>query len=165
MNFEKVFQIVVNDFNKEDVAYALIGGFAVGVWGIMRTTTDLDFIILLKDSPKIEKIMKKHSYRCVYKTENVSQYVSDIKILGEIDFLHAFRKISLSMLKRAKELPVFGGKFKVKVLIPEDIIGLKLQALSNESSRENREYADIESIMDHFRKRLDWKLIGEYLLH
>lgn len=55
MDFEKVFQIVVNDFNKEDVAYALIGGFAVGVWGIMRATTDLDFIILLKDSPKIEK--------------------------------------------------------------------------------------------------------------
>ena len=162
MDFEKVFQIVVNDFNEEDVAYALIGGFAVGVWGIMRTTTDLDFIILLKDSPKIEKIMKKHSYRCVYKTENVSQYVSDMKIFGEIDFLHAFRKTSLSMLKRAKELPVFGGKFKVKVLIPEDIIGLKLQALVNNKERKLREFTDIEAIMDCFGKDLNWTLVGEY---
>ena len=58
MDFEKVFQIVVNDFNKEDVAYALIGGFAVGVWGIMRTTTDLDFIILLKNHCNFQIALK-----------------------------------------------------------------------------------------------------------
>lgn len=162
MDFDKVLQLIIKEFEKENIRYALIGGFAMGALGIMRSTVDLDFLVDYQDLPKLEKIMEKHNYNCVFKTENVSQYVSDVKIFGEIDFLHAFRKISVSMLNRAKEVPIFVGKFKIRILIPEDIIGLKLQALVNDKSRENREYADIESIMDNFREKLDWDLIEDY---
>lgn len=41
--------------------------------------------------------MKENGYECKYKTENVSQYISPLKIFGEVDFLHAFREISLKM--------------------------------------------------------------------
>jgi hypothetical protein len=162
MDFEKVLPLIIQNFEKEGISYALIGGFAIGILGIARATVDLDFLVLQQDLPKIENIMLKYNYRCVFKTNNVSQYVSELKIFGEIDFLHAFRKISLSMLKRAKVVSVFEGELKVKVLIPEDIIGLKLQALVNDPSKENREYADIEAIMEHFRKNLDWILIKDY---
>lgn len=57
---------------------------------------------------------------------------------------------------------IFDGKFKIRVLNPEDIIGLKLQALVNDTSREAREYADIEEIMDYFKEKLNWNLIEEY---
>ena len=88
--------------------------------------------------------------------------MSDIKLFGAIDFLHAFRKISLTMIKRSKDLPVFNGSLNIRVVIPEDIIGLKLQALVNDSSRENREYADIEAIMAYYKEPLNWNLIEEY---
>lgn len=162
MDFEKVLPLIIGEFSRKKVRYGLMGGFAMGAMGIMRSTMDLDFLVDARDIPKIEKIMKKYDYKCAYKSENVSQYVGAVKIFGEIDFLYAFRKISLSMFSRAKDMMIFGGKARIKVLSPEDVIGLKLQALSNESSRENREYADIESIMEHFGKKLDWKLIGEY---
>jgi len=162
MDFEKVIEILITEFEREKIQYALMGGFGMGVLGIMRATVDLDFLVIYQDLPKVEEIMEKYGYRCIFKSENVSQYVSDIKILGTIDFLHAFRTPSLSMLKRAEEKTIFGKKIKIKVLNPEDIIGLKLQALINNKSRENQEYNDIETIMNYFGAKLDWDLIKEY---
>lgn len=162
MDFEKVLKLLMKDFEKENINYALVGGFAMGALGIMKTTMDLDFLVEYSDLPKIGELMKKYSYKRVYNTENVSQYVSDIKIFGELDFLHAFREISISMLKRSKEISVFEKKLKIRVLIPEDIIGLKLQALVNNPTRDNKEYADIEIIAEYYRDKLDWDLIKEY---
>jgi len=162
MDFEKVLPLIIRDFEKEHVRYAAIGGFAIGALGIMRSTMDLDFLVDAQDLDKIERVLKRYDYSCVFKTENVSQYVADLKIFGEIDFLHAFRDLSVSMLKRAQEIAVFDNTFTIKVLCPEDIIGLKLQALVNDCTREKRESADIEIIMDFFRASLHWDLIKEY---
>jgi predicted nucleotidyltransferase len=106
--------------------------------------------------------MKENSYECVYKSENVAQYISPLKLFGEVDFLLAFRYISIKMLKRATQIDIFGGEFKIKVLRPEDIIGLKLQALINDTTRVSKEYADIEALMDYHKRNLDWALIEEY---
>ena len=162
MDFEKVLEILTKEFTNAKIRYALIGGFALGAWGILRSTMDLDFLADSRDLEKIEKILNQYDYKCIYKTENVSQYVSDIKLFGAIDFLHAFRKISLAMIKRSKDLPVFDGKLNIRVVIPEDIIGLKLQALVNDATRKNREYADIEAILAYSTEPLDWNLLQEY---
>lgn len=162
MDFKKVVPLIIDEFEKEEIAYSLIGGFALGAFGIMRATMDLDFLVDQKDLARVEAVMRKYNYRCVFKTENVSQYVSDAKIFGEIDFLHAFRTVSLSMLKKAKEISVLDGKLKIRVLQPEDIIALKVQALVNDPGRETKEFADIEAVMDHFKEKLDWQLIKEY---
>lgn len=162
MDFEKVLKILTKEFSEENIRYALIGGFAMGALGIVRSTMDLDFLIDVNDLPKADVILKKHDYTCAFKSENVSQYVSRINTMGEIDFLHAFRKPSLAMLDRAKNVSVLDRTLSIRVLNPEDIIGLKLQALVNDASRKNREYADIEAIVGHYRETLDWDLIKDY---
>lgn len=162
MDFAKVLTILTKEFSEEKVRYALIGGFAMGALGIVRSTMDLDFLIDVNDMPKADVILKKYDYTCVFKSENVSQYVSRINTMGEIDFLHAFRKPSLSMIDRAKNITVFDRTLSIRVVNPEDIIGLKLQALINDASRKNREYADIEAIAGHYRETLDWDLIQDY---
>lgn len=164
MDFKKILPLIIDEFEKKEVNYALMGGFAMGILGVMRATVDLDFLILVEDMTKVNKILEKYEYKKIYKSENVSQYVSDLKPFGEIDFLHAFRKISRSMLKRAQEHSVFKGEFKVKVLIPEDIIGLKIQAFINDISRTKKETLDIESIMQYYGNKLDWGLIKEYFV-
>lgn len=162
MDFKTVLGFIIKGFNEKDVRYALIGGFALGALGVSRATVDLDFLVHRDDLPKIDKIMKEHEYNCVYKSENVSQYISAVKIFGEVDFLHAFRDISTEMLKRAIEKDIFEGNLKIKVLRPEDIIGLKLQAIANDKTRTMREFIDIEALMDNYRINLDWQLIEEY---
>lgn len=162
MDFEKTLKLLIADFNKEGVRYALIGGFGLGVHGVARTTIDLDFLIAREDIHRIERIMKKYDYRSVFISENVSQYVSDVKTFGRVDFLHAFRSHSLKMLERATNRTVFGGGLSVKVLRPEDIIGLKVQAWVNDPSRKTKELADIAALMQLHGSALDWDLLREY---
>ena len=162
MDFEIVLKYILEEFQRQNVRYGLIGGFALGVLGVHRATVDLDFLVNREDMPKADEIMRSKGYGCAYKSENVSQYVSPAKIFGEVDFLHAFREISTGMLERAKELDIFEGKLKIKVLVPEDIIGLKLQASVNNPDREGKEYADIESLMGYYGSKLDWQRLEEY---
>ncbi|MBU2103217.1 MAG: hypothetical protein ABH865_07195 [Candidatus Omnitrophota bacterium] len=162
MDFEKVLPLIIKDFEEARVQYAVIGGFALGALGIMRSTMDLDFLINADDVGKVAKVMKRYDYTCVHKTENVSQYLAGSKLFGEIDFIHAFRAISLSMLARARQVSFFSGALSLAVVCPEDIIGLKVQALANDEGRIVHEYADIEEIAAHCRGNLDWKLIKEY---
>lgn len=162
MDFKTVLELILKSFNRENIRYGLIGGFAMGALGLARSTVDLDFLVHRDDLDKIDKIMKSSGYECVYKSENVTQYVSAVKIFGEVDFLHAFRKVSIGMLARAKELEAFEGTLKIRVLRPEDIIGLKLQAAINNPERNSREYIDIESLIEHYKTDLDWNILEEY---
>ncbi|MCK5655570.1 MAG: nucleotidyltransferase [Candidatus Aureabacteria bacterium] len=162
MDFDTVLKLILNGFQEKDVRYAVIGGFALGLLGVPRATVDLDFLVHRGDLSKIDAIMKTNGYECVYKTENVSQYVSPLKLFGEIDFLHAFRSISCKMIDQSVEKEIFEGKLKIRVLTPENVIGLKVQAIANDKKRELREYADIEALMEHHGINLDWQLLGEY---
>lgn len=162
MDFKTTLGLILESFNKYNIRYALMGGFALGILGLPRATVDLDFLVHRDDLNKIDKIMHAQGYECTYKSENVSQYVSPIKIFGEIDFLHAFREASLKMLERARELDIFEGKLKIWVLRAEDIIGLKVQAAVNDPTRSDREFLDIEALMEHYGKGLDWAMLEEY---
>ena len=161
MDFKTVLENLLRQFNESKIRYALIGGFALGFWGVGRATVDLDFLIHCDDMEKVNGFMKELGYECKYKTENVSQYVSPLRVYGEVDFLHAFREASLEMLKRSEEKEVFGS-LKIKVLRPEDIIGLKFQAIKNNPSREGWEIEDIESLLSIHGKNLDWSLVEKY---
>lgn len=162
MDFEKVLGIIIKRFDEEKISYGLIGGFAIGALGISRSTIDLDFLVNKDDLNKIEQVLRAVGYESVFKSENVAQYVSPTKIMGEIDFLLAFRGPSLKMLANAINIDIFDGKYKIKVIKPEDIIGLKLQALVNDPERLAKEYADIEALMKQHDKQLDWSAIEEY---
>lgn len=160
MDFRTVLRLIEKDFSRENIRWALIGGFALGALGVHRATIDLDFIIHRGDWEKVDKIMKTHTYRCAYKSDEVAQYVCQAKIFGEIDFILAHRNISCKMLERAQEKEIFSRT--VKVLRPEDVIGLKIQALANDETRASREYSDIESLLGLYKKELDWALVEEY---
>jgi len=79
-----------------------------------------------------------------------------------VDFLHAFRKYSLKMLEGAGRRKIFGEDLTVKVLMPEDIIGLKVQSLVNDPLRAMREYADIEAILSFYKGKINWETLEEY---
>lgn len=162
MDFKLVIEKLLAEFEKSNVHYALMGGFALGALGIARGTVDIDFLVLGDDMEKVGPIMAEMGYQCAYKSENVSQYKSTEKTYGEVDFLHAFREASKGMINRAEEKDIFGGELTIKVVKPEDLIGLKAQAMANDESRRAIDLADIESLMALYGARLDWPLIEEY---
>ncbi|MFQ5901481.1 MAG: hypothetical protein ACE5IH_07995, partial [Thermodesulfobacteriota bacterium] len=81
---------------------------------------------------------------------------------GEVDFFHAFRTYSLSMLQRAADKKVFDGTAAVKVLRVEDLIGYKVQGMANDESRKALALSDIESLLKINADDIDWPLIKEY---
>lgn len=162
MDFKTVTRRLVAAFSEQGIPYALIGGYAVGLWGVPRGTVDMDFLVPRDDMAKVHAIMESLAYEVVFASENVTQYVSPLATFGEIDFLHAFRPATLKMLTRAVEKTLFSDGVSIKVLLPEDLIGLKLQAFSNTQTRERLDMYDIETLMKIHGKLLDWELIAEY---
>ena len=162
MDFKLVIDKLLTAFQDEDIRYALIGGFALGALGITRATVDIDFLVHRDDLDKVQSIMTGLGYDRVFHTDNVSQYVSADNIFGEIDFLHAFREISVGMLQRAENKKIFGGTISIKVLKIEDLIGLKVQAIANDEARKPIDLADIKALIALRKTEIDWPLLENY---
>lgn len=162
MDFKSVTEYLLSAFEAKGVRYALIGGFAMGAWGIARSTVDLDFLIHKDDLQNVNTILTNMGYGCRYRSENVSQFISPQKTFGEIDIIHAFREISVNMLERSENRNIFNETMTIKVLKVEDLIGLKVQAMANDPSRKSIDLADIESLMETYGGSIDWPLVKEY---
>jgi len=162
MDFLLVFKFISETFKRENIDFALIGGFALQAAGVTRTTLDIDMLILSTDSAKIKKIMLTHGYELIHESEDVLNFVSEKFELGRVDFLIAHRKYTLAMLCRAEEKTVFQGKVSIKVLKVEDQIGLKVQSSSNDPKRYHQDMADIRLLIENNYKKLDMKVVDEY---
>jgi hypothetical protein len=162
VDFELVLRTLITEFSRLKIRYAAIGGFALGVLGVPRQTMDLDFLIHRDDLEKLDGALAALGYRSDFHSENVSQYRHPDAAWGSVDFIHAFRTVSLAMLERAKDYPAVGGNQALRTLQPEDVIGLKVQAMCNDPERKVLEQNDIERLMGRYGRQLDWVRIQEY---
>ncbi|WP_413612492.1 nucleotidyltransferase domain-containing protein [Bdellovibrio sp. HCB-110] len=143
----------------EGIAHALIGGFALAVYGYHRTTSDIDLLADGTQKDLIKRTLSAKGYKIQFESPEVLQFTGP----GFIDILLANRPLSQEMLKRAQPNSALG----VYVLKAEDIIGLKIQAYKNDASRELQDKADIQKLlalpnleMDMIKKYAD--LFGEW---
>jgi len=164
MNFKGVLEILLKSFRKEKIDCALIGGFAVAASGYPRATRDIDFLIDQKDREKVKQLMISFGYDPVHESPDVVNFSGRLKELGNVDFLIAHRKYARAMLARAREREILDGQFTAQLVIPEDIIGLKVQSSSNDQRRYHQDMADIEAIIKANRQDLDMELIREYFM-
>lgn len=162
MDFKTVLSNLLAAFKEHNIRYALMGGLALSAWGVPRGTVDIDFLVHREDMTKVDVIMRGLGYEIRNSTGNVSQYLSPLKIFGEVDFIHAFRSYSLSMLDRAEELLIFDTTLPVRVLKIEDLIGFKLQAMKNNEKRAALDLSDIENLMAAKAGEIDWLFVKEY---
>lgn len=162
MDFEHVLSFLLEHFKTHNIRYALMGGLALHASGYSRATLDIDILIHKEDMPKIKELLLNLGYELIHESEDISNFRGLLQELGQIDFLHAHRTYAQNMLKRAKEYAILKDRFKVKVLVPEDIIGLKIQSSVNDPKREAHDWADIEQLLLRHHKELDVKLLREY---
>jgi predicted nucleotidyltransferase len=160
MNFPKVIQLLQAEFAKQNIDFALLGGLAIHALGSSRMTSDIDVLALLSDAKQIDAVMQKLGYEILHRTDNVGNYLSKDWDMGRVDVLFAQRKYTTQMLKRAKSMDLLGSK--IKTLVPEDIIGLKVQSSSNDPKRAHRDMADVEELMKRHAKEMNWELVREY---
>lgn len=135
------------------ISHALTGGFALALYGINRATADIDLLADGKRKNDIIAILENAGFKLFHETPEVLQFEG----VGSLDIILANRPISQKMLEMAKEADQVG----VRVLCPEDIIGLKIQAYKNDNLRRLQDQADIQAIILK-NKTLDWKRIKQY---
>lgn len=165
MNLLPAISVLVAGLDEAGVRYALIGGLAVALRGVQRTTFDLDFLLMLSDLEAAHRVLEKEGYRRVFQSKDVSHYEKPGAMLDRVDILHAFRGPSLGMLDRAERLPL-AGACTIPVLQVEDIIGLKIQASVNNPARVLGDWNDIHRLVRHAAEEslpLRWDLIADYL--
>lgn len=146
MNLKELLITVHGALQHENIEHALIGAFAMACYGIQRATGDIDFLIDENDKSKVIDILGKLGFTIFY-----------LQGPGNIDFLISRRPLSREMLKEAK---IF-QPLNIKSVSLEDIIGLKIQAYSNNPKREFRDKADIISILE-LNHNLNWDKIRSY---
>lgn len=165
MNFSKVLAELCGRLDAAEVRYALIGGFAMALRGAPRATLDLDFLLLLDDLEKAQAIFGELGYRREFHSANVSHYTGSGPEWGRVDILHAFRGPSLGMLERAERIRI-DAELTLPVAQVEDIVGLKIQALTNDVSRALGDWNDILLLVaaaGRERQAFDWELVADYL--
>ncbi|MDD5194186.1 MAG: hypothetical protein PHQ96_00745 [Candidatus Omnitrophica bacterium] len=162
MDFEIVLKNLADEFEKNKIGYALIGGFALGIYGVVRSTNDLDFLIDKKHQALLKKIMKQNAYDIIHESEDVIQFEHPTGAFGSIDFLYAFRQPSLEMLNRAVKKIIFEETITLSVLLPEDLIGLKVQSLQNNPQRKVLDLEDIKGLLEANAANLNWGLIEKH---
>ena len=164
MNFKEVLKILLNRLSEAGVEAALSGGLALSTMGVFRFTKDIDFVIPEEGVDAVDHIMTELGYeKQGFSSSEIASYVSPLKVLGQVDFLVARRKYSRAMLQRAQEMPVLDGALTVKALLPEDLIGLKLQAIVNDpKNRYTVDAPDIQQLLKLHGTRMDMSLVREY---
>ena len=163
-DLRKTLELASSALGKESIDFALIGGFALGAHGIHRATKDIDLLIDGTKSEIAKKVLLTNGFNLVFASAEVLQFDGP----GYLDLLLANRPLSLEMLKQSSETTLSG----IKVVSPEGIIGLKIQAYINDQSRRLQDLADIQALMglsniDHEKVKKyadlfdEWKTIAE----
>jgi len=132
-------------FDEEAIRHALIGGLALSVHGAARATADLDFLAEGERDGDVHRILLGLGYECLHRTPDVANYASSDPARGRVDFLFARQSYGKAMLARAAAHPLLGTT--LRVVDPADLIGLKVQASSNDPSRRHRDLADIQALL------------------
>jgi hypothetical protein len=98
-----------------------------------------------------------------FSTEEIFSYWNPIKALKQVDYLFARRKYTKAMMRRANISSVFDGQYKIKTVLPEDLIGLKIQAISNDpGNRLPVDAPDIQRILQIKADEIDMELVRMY---
>ena len=66
------------------------------------------------------------------------------------------------MLDRAAEKRTFNDELTIRVLLPEDLVGLKLQAIKNSPSLREQDMADIKALYAAQEGKLELEVIRKY---
>ena len=146
MNFQVVLKTLLAFFKEHEIDHALIGGVALNVYGIVRSTLDLDFLVKSESQERIIEFLKSLGYETDAKGDAFSQHHHPLSDLGNIDFIYISGTTAEIMFKESVTHPIFDNE-SIKVVKPEHLIALKLYAASCNPDRYHREMDDIGNLL------------------
>ncbi|NHJ06231.1 MAG: hypothetical protein EAX90_15490 [Candidatus Heimdallarchaeota archaeon] len=167
--FQELAEIAVTCLNESFIDYVLVGGATISAYGAIRSTEDLDFMIMLESS---EKMKIKSFVDCLQK--NHLSIVEEELILGleehshitvfdlkspllRLDLKQIRTQIDFSTYKLRKKIDLFNSGLDFWISSPESLIIVKLMP----GFQSEKDLDDVRSILLRSSEILDWKLLDE----
>jgi len=142
----------------EGIAHALIGGLALAAHNAARATVDLDFLADGDRAADVDRVLADHGYETLHRNDDVGNYLSSDPVRGRVDFLFVRRPKGRAILGRSLPSEVLGTT--IRVADASDLIGLKVQAYSNDPTRGRQDLADVEKLLRN--AKIDLGRVREY---
>lgn len=151
--FEKTLIEISEFLQKEKIPHMVIGGVANAFRGIPRATLDIDITLLVQEND-IQNFVRKISKKFKVLIGNPIAFVKKARVLPclskqniRLDLIFAQLPYEEQALKRITKKKVNGSK--IPVASSEDLIIMKA------ISTRNRDWEDIQGIVQQMRDRLD----------
>jgi hypothetical protein len=130
---------LVDSFNKEKLKYAVVGGYALALHGIVRATMDVDFVLNLRESDfhLAENILNKLGLqsRLPVRAQDIikmrKEYIEQRNLLAWsfVDYQNPSRQVDILITEDLGDLDVevisVGGR-KISVISLEELLRMKL---------------------------------------
>ena len=137
----------------EKIPYMVIGGVANIIWGVPRSTIDVDVTIFVEEA-RISDCVNKLSASFTALPEDPIKFADETHVIPlktnkdiRIDLILAQLPYEGEAIKRAK--PVKIGKNEIKVCTPEDLIVHKI------ISKRTKDREDVKGIINKMKDQLD----------
>ena len=121
---------VATALREAGIRHLLIGGVAVNIHGYLRATRDLDLMLLIEDADVAHALFTRLGYETLERRPDLASYVRGT---ARLDVIYARRPISRGLLERPQEAEFEG--LKLPVISLEGLLGLKIQAFSDDKRR------------------------------
>ncbi len=160
MKYPTIFHLISTEFEKADIPYVLIGGFAVNYYGVTRQTADVDLLITKENVAKALELLKRAGYKQGLAQEVFARLENNKTYLMDIDLMFVDKETLTQIIKNGKKIKIAGKRFVVPSL--NHLVALKLHSIKfNPKIREFKDLPDIINLIrinkvnvktDRFRK-------------
>jgi hypothetical protein len=156
----RVLKIVADNLMEKDIPYALIGAFAMSLYGLPKFTADVDLLTEVRFRPLISSMMERLGYTCFQMTKSFAQFDSELGVLGKIDFMFVSTADGQDILERSILVKdeLMGDH---PVIHPTDFIILKLMAMANNPERISKDEGDILDVLKINEENLIHEAFGK----
>lgn len=166
--FYETLNWLIEKLELENIPYMVTGGSAVGFWGQIRTTMDIDVVVQI-GKERIKPFLGAIENECYIGIQDAEKAIADGRMFNII-VNKSYFKIDIIPLKRdVYEIEKFGRRKRVKfrnleiqVISSEDLLISKLQ-WSKSAGGSERQIMDCISIYKLNRDDLDMDYIKKWI--
>ena len=146
MNFASVLQRVTDFLETQKARYAVIGGVALVMYGLPRTTLDLDLVVDFTVQDTLIQWLEAQGYRTVHRSAGYSNHSHSDSDWGDLDFVYIRGETAEKLFAACRKAKGPGG-LEVPVPTPEHLAALKVVSLKNDPDRAFRDQEDLRFLL------------------
>ena len=142
MNLDELLQEVTEVLDGLNLRWALIGGLALGAYGVGRPTSDVDLIVDFESQATILAEFETRGFETLHASSGYSNHLRD---RDRVDLVYVRGDTASRIFESVQQ--VSQGDRNIHVVRPEHLAAMKVLAMKNDPSRLVSELADLEQLL------------------